>query len=201
MTTSADSPTGRLGKRKATTRRIVVAAQRLALERGLDGFTMEDLAAAADVSRRTLFNYFPSKIDACLGPGPEMPADVVETFCAGGPTGVLIDDIEAVVRAVLDSDDPTPEELRLHRQLITVPRMYDAVHGRLEEMATQLQAARAEREGSEPDPAGARLLIRLLMAVVDTALDASLEGDDRSLADLFSAHLDSARALFAPAGD
>ena len=35
--------------------------------RGLDGWTMEDLAGAAEVSRRTLFNYFSSKVDAVLG--------------------------------------------------------------------------------------------------------------------------------------
>ncbi|MDO5618131.1 TetR/AcrR family transcriptional regulator [Kocuria sp.] len=39
-------------------RAIVVAAAQLARERGLQGFTVNDLAQAAGVSRRTVFNHF-----------------------------------------------------------------------------------------------------------------------------------------------
>ena len=61
-----------------TEHRITVCAQRLTDELGLDGFTMDELAAAADVSRRTLFNYFPGKIDAVLGSPPDLSAAVVD---------------------------------------------------------------------------------------------------------------------------
>ena len=63
---------GRADKRALTARRIVLCAQELTLEHGLDGFTMDDLAQRAEVSRRTLFNYFPSKDDAVLGGPPSV---------------------------------------------------------------------------------------------------------------------------------
>lgn len=54
-------------QRAATAARIVRSARRLADQHGVDGFTLDDLAEAAGVSRRTLFNYFPTKYDAVLG--------------------------------------------------------------------------------------------------------------------------------------
>ncbi len=91
-------------KRWETSHRITLCAQRLTDEHGHDGFTMDDLADAAEVSRRTLFNYFPSKTDAVLGAPPEIPDAVVDTFRAGGPHGHLIDDLTELVRAAMGAD-------------------------------------------------------------------------------------------------
>src|SRR5262245_7061502 len=65
-------------RKSSTARRITVCAQRLTDERGFDGFTMDDLAEAAGLSRRTLFNYFPSKADAVLGAGPELDDEFIQ---------------------------------------------------------------------------------------------------------------------------
>ena len=54
-------------KKQATRRALHDAALRLALERGLEHLTVEEISAAADVSVRTLFNYFPSKEQAIIG--------------------------------------------------------------------------------------------------------------------------------------
>ena len=66
----SESATLQPSRKVSTAHRITTCAQRLTDQHGLDGFTMDDLAAEAGVSRRTLFNYFPGKVDAVLGPGP-----------------------------------------------------------------------------------------------------------------------------------
>ena len=60
-------------RHEETAHHISACSQLLADERGFDGFTMEDLADAAGVSRRTLFNYFPGKADAVLGEAHDVP--------------------------------------------------------------------------------------------------------------------------------
>lgn len=53
-------------KRRETARRIQNAGMRLFIERGYDATTLDDIAAAADISRRTFFHYFKSKDDILL---------------------------------------------------------------------------------------------------------------------------------------
>ncbi len=50
-------------KRRQTRARIENAAMSLFLERGFDATTIEDITEAADVSKRSFFDYFPSKED------------------------------------------------------------------------------------------------------------------------------------------
>lgn len=60
---SESKPDLRSRKRLATRRAISRVADRLFLERGFDNVTVDDIAAAADVGRMTVFNYFPRKED------------------------------------------------------------------------------------------------------------------------------------------
>ena len=58
---------GRRERKKQETRRVIKdAALALALERGLEHLTVEQITEAADVSRRTFFNYFSCKEDALI---------------------------------------------------------------------------------------------------------------------------------------
>jgi AcrR family transcriptional regulator len=60
VTATADASSLADDKRRATTERILSAALRKFGERGLD-VTMDDIAAAAGVGRRTVFRHFPSR--------------------------------------------------------------------------------------------------------------------------------------------
>jgi len=53
----------RTRKRLATRQSISDTATRLFLQRGFDSVTIDDIAAAADVGRMTVFNHFPRKED------------------------------------------------------------------------------------------------------------------------------------------
>ncbi|MEG3614961.1 MULTISPECIES: TetR/AcrR family transcriptional regulator [Isoptericola] len=101
--TPTDPPAGlRARKKQARADAIVDAAQRLVLDRGLDAVTVEGIAEAAGISPRTFFNYFDSKDDAVLGQrGLDVDDAAVATFVAGGPTGDFLDDVEALVTALV----------------------------------------------------------------------------------------------------
>ena len=186
-------------KRTETAHRITTSAQRLTEERGLDGFTMDDLAAAAEVSRRTLFNYFPSKTDAVLGAVPDLPEEVVDAFRAGGPHGDLLADLAELARVALTVSRPDRADVELGRRVLSQePRLLAAAHHRLESITHEFTGLVLEREGAGFDPGRAALLLRLLLAVLDHALAGFVdEPGDRRLVDVVDENLALARSLFA----
>jgi AcrR family transcriptional regulator len=96
-------------KKLATYRMLRRVALSLVAERGLANVTVEDIAAAADVSPRTFFNYFPSKEAVLFGGDPDRAArlrDQMISYRPGQPA------IEAL-RAVLTQDaEAMADELR-----------------------------------------------------------------------------------------
>src|SRR6266851_5637749 len=58
-------------KKLAARRALGSAAFRLAMERGLENVTIEDITAEADVSLRTFGNYFSSKYEAICALGTD----------------------------------------------------------------------------------------------------------------------------------
>src|SRR3954471_24374248 len=62
-----DEPVGLRERKKARTRKAISeTAIALFLERGYDEVSVAEIAAAAEVSKRTLFAYFPTKDDLVL---------------------------------------------------------------------------------------------------------------------------------------
>jgi len=77
---------GRSTEGRAEVRRdLVAAAVHLFTERGYDETTIDDIAVAAGVGRRTFFRYFPSKEDAISPDHETALARVAEVFTTAHP--------------------------------------------------------------------------------------------------------------------
>ena len=191
---------GRQAKRQQTLHRISRCAQRLTVERGLDGYTMEDLAEAAEVSRRTLFNYYPSKMDAVLGPVPDLGTEDTATFTSGGPHGDLFADLGELAAVLLDDHAVDRESVRLGHELCTRdPRVLGASMERFELVTQDFVELVLAREGSEFGVDRARLLLKLVITVFEYAMVVFVEDTDgdRDLFQIFTEQLRTARELFA----
>lgn len=190
----------RAERRRATERAIHLAALRLTDAHGLDGFTVDELAAAAGVSRRTLFNYFPGKLDAVLGPEPELTEEVLAVFRAGGPTGRLADDLGTAARDVLSAQGLGREEIELGRRvLLREPRLLAAAHARFEEVAEDLAEHLLAREGADFGAERARLLLHVCVSLYDASLLVALRqpAPEVDLGEAFVTSLQTLRELLA----
>lgn len=180
-----------------TSQRINRCAQQLTDEHGLDGFTMDGLADAAQVSRRTLFNYFPSKIDAVLGDWPSFDEARVDTFRAGGPSGDLVLDLRNLVAPMLETQDVDRETITLSRRILVAnPRLLGAVHLRHESMSAEVVGQIVAREGAAFNKSRATVAVALLAAVFHSAIDNFLDdGRARPLVHHLDESFRTARSL------
>lgn len=125
MTTSsaADIPGGlRELKRRRTRRSIEEAATALVAERGFEAVTVEDICATAEISRRTFFNYMPSKDEAVLGTPPLLLDDESREAFLTTPSENLValafDLLLAPTEDEEDHDEKFARQLRERRQRI-----------------------------------------------------------------------------------
>jgi AcrR family transcriptional regulator len=126
-------------KKLRTRRAIAGAALRLFAERGFDETTISDIAAAADVSPRTFFSYFPSKDDVVFAEMDERLADVraglAERPSGETPLGTFRRVAEALLRAIAAEDgEHGPIQIALMRerpslQAQALKRLSDAEDG------------------------------------------------------------------------
>ncbi len=101
----ADDPSSlRERRRRQTSRDIQLATLRLAEQRGYEAVTTEMIAAAAGISPRTFFNYFPNKEAAAIGDPPVLRRSAIERFVAGH--GELLADFEALLSSHLHETEP-----------------------------------------------------------------------------------------------
>jgi AcrR family transcriptional regulator len=107
-------------KRVATRQSIQSAVLRLALDRGLEHVTVEDISREADISPRTFFNYFVSKEAAMTGDSPALlEAHGIEQFVSGGPTGDLLRDLGELIATAAETASESRETMLLRRDLHT----------------------------------------------------------------------------------
>lgn len=175
---------------------IVRAAYELFAERGFDATTIADIAAAAEVSPRTVTLYFPSKLELALS-RPEAFADRLATAMRErqGGWGAL-DALEHWLREEIahrgDLDDLT------HRMLELNPQLRAVAGARLAEVVQDATRILAEEQGSVPGDFGPRIAGAAAAAVVGEVVHRREEADIEAAMTFLRAGLDTLTAAAQP---
>jgi AcrR family transcriptional regulator len=139
---SPDGPGLRQRKLQETRERLTRGAMALFLERGFEATTIDDIAASADVSRRSFFHYFASKEDV-VSAWQEGAASALVAEIVARPASESIDPAEAAAMSRLKRDNPA---LQARDQL------------KYEKLERALAEGLAQRAKTKPDRLKARLV-------------------------------------------
>jgi AcrR family transcriptional regulator len=108
----------REAKKRRTRATIAAAAMELFAARGFDAVTVAEIAHAADVSEKTVFNYFPSKEDLVFERGQERRAALIEAM-RNRPAGAsLLEPFREETMRFLDHVEHDPVA-----SIVAVPRL------------------------------------------------------------------------------
>ena len=146
----------------------------LALQHGVEGVTVEGIAAAAEVSPRTFFNYFATKEDAFVGADPTATERIAAAVVARPAAESTLTAVRHVLVDHLTSLEADKELWQMRRQLAAgEPTLAARLAGANDRLEAGLVEAAYTRTGADPArdlrPAlGARVAI----AAVRTAIGA-----------------------------
>ncbi|MFV0451193.1 MAG: TetR/AcrR family transcriptional regulator [Propioniciclava sp.] len=141
----------RARKKRDTWRRINRVALALVLERGIDQVTVPEIAAGAEVSPRTLFNYFASKEDAVVGDDPDSAGELAQRLRDRPAAEPLKVALCAAVRDQVAQMQTDPDLLRQRRQVAhRHPELAARLAGAGQRREVALVEAAYERAGTDP---------------------------------------------------
>ncbi|MFT3996597.1 MAG: helix-turn-helix domain-containing protein [Asticcacaulis sp.] len=178
-------------KRRETLHRITEAGMRLFIEKGYEATTLDDIAAAAGISRRTFFYYFKSKDDILLsmqsGMGERLTAALRAQPVTRRP-------LCAIREAIIEVCAPFPA-----KEIIAIDRLMrssEAVQAR--KQASYIQHERELFEALRerwPDPdreTALRLTAMVAIGAMRLSFDAlSRENGERAITDLLRESFDA----------
>ena len=171
-------------KKRATRDAIAAAARRLFAERGFDAVTVAEVAVAADVSEKTVFNHFATKEDLVFAGGDTRLAQL-QAAIAERPAGTSVLDVfRANTEAMLDTvaAGAGDDRLVVPRIVRDSPTLQMRLAAGWEHEVATLVAAVAQATGADEDdlvPAVvARTLAWTLITIFRAAFDALLAGED-----------------------
>ncbi len=151
-------------KKRLTRQLISDTATTMFLERGFEEVRVAEIAAACDVSEKTVYNYFPTKESLVLDREEAMTAAVRRALGPSGPVGSPVDAVVALLTEEMsglyeyhDLADHDQLDLRFIRRFVELfertPSLRAAQRDMMERLAETAARAMAERAGVDPhDP-------------------------------------------------
>lgn len=179
MGPASKEPVGLRERKKAKTRAAIQqAALSLFIEQGYESTTVEQIAAAAEVSQSTFFRYFPTKEETVLYDqlDPVLMASFVKQPAELSPLAA----VRAAVRDVFHglSAEEVKQERARQRLIVEVRELRARVLEQFGEGIGLLTDALAERLGRKPDEFAYRVWAGALVGVVYAAYFAAMEDPD-----------------------
>jgi AcrR family transcriptional regulator len=154
---SPDGPGLRQRKLQETRERLTRGAMALFLERGFEATTIDDIAASADVSRRSFFHYFASKEDVVTA-WQEGAASALVAEIVARPAGEsMLTAAENAIAAALKRIDPA-EAAAMSRLKRDNPALQARDQLKYEKLERALAGGLAQRAKTKPDRLKARLV-------------------------------------------
>lgn len=166
----------RARKKRDTRLRIAMTAMEQFAARGFDAVTVAEIARAADVSEKTVFNYFPTKEGLALA-RLESRIDALVTAVRELPAGESIVDVFRDLTSgflSIAEHEPVEGTLVLHRLVRSSRALQDRMHLVWEEEAARLTPAVAEVLGADPGDLAPAVVTRALTAAHRTVLHAAV---------------------------
>jgi len=153
---SSARPGLRERKRQQTRERLTRVAMALFLERGFEATTLDDIAAAADISRRSFFHYFDSKEDVVFAWHEEITAALVAAIAARPASESMLTAAENAMAAFARQIEPA-EAIAMARLKRDNPALQARDQVKYEQLERALAEALARRAGHKADKLSARL--------------------------------------------
>lgn len=160
-------PDGLRARKKLATRQMISdTATRLFMERGFDRVTIDEVAAAANVSKMTVFNYFARKEDLLFDIDDEVQKLVREALASRGrrsPLTALQTLAHALIEEPYTLANVTPEAVGFWKVVADSPALRSRTRELNEELERDLGRMLAETVGARTIDPVARMIAALLL--------------------------------------
>jgi AcrR family transcriptional regulator len=198
MDSTPDTPTLRERTRRAVHAEITDTALRLFAEQGFDATTVDQIAAAAGISRRSFFHYFGSKEDVVMGDLEALGRRVRDALEARPASETAWEALREALKTLQGPDTDAVTQLEIAGMYADAPSLrakHLEKHLRWQELfAPDIERRLGIIPGATADPR-ARAVIAAALACLDIAVEAWREsGGTADPVELFDAAVAAVRA-------
>lgn len=144
-------------KRRQTRERLTRVAMALFLERGFEATTLDDIASAADISRRSFFHYFASKEDVVFAWQEESTAALIAAVAARPANESMLMAAENAISAMIRQLEPG-EAMAMAQLKRDNPALQARDQVKYEKLERALAEALGKRAGHKTERLQARLV-------------------------------------------
>ncbi|WP_432524014.1 TetR/AcrR family transcriptional regulator [Kineococcus sp. SYSU DK006] len=193
---SEESTDLRVRRRVELRAHVVRVATALFRERGYEPVTVDEIAQAAGVSKRTLFRHFSSKEEILLGNARQLGQELARLDLAAMDAPAVLGAVEDIYAAMLERMVADQTALQVQQVIGQSERLRQAAHSLHRELMDDLRIHLAQTGGPDGGLIG-RLVIEISTGTLHAALDewVGATGHEMDLRQLYQRARAQARQL------